>query len=124
MTVVRSVAASVLVVATVAIGAAPAFAASAKTDPDNEIVVTGSVGVPHGHVVKRVLIFDGDVRVDGRVRDWVFAFNGDVTVNGRVDGDVTALNGRVVVTRSGFVDGDVVSKDRPAIARRASVTGN
>src|SRR6266516_4850105 len=113
-----------LALATVALAAGPAFAATDNGDPDNQIVITGAVDVRKGDVVKRVLIFDGDVRVDGRVTDWVFAFNGDVTVDGRVNGDVTAFNGRVVVTESGFVDGDVVSRDPARIANRSSVTGD
>jgi hypothetical protein len=104
--------------------AAPAFAATDRDDPSDQIVITGSVDVPRGEVVDRVAIIDGDVRVDGRVRDWVFAFNGDVTIDGRVNGDVTALNGRVVVTESGSVAGDVVSSDRPLIANRSSVEGD
>jgi hypothetical protein len=104
--------------------AAPAFAATERDDPSDQIVITGSVDVPRGDVVDRVAIIDGDVRIDGRVRDWVFAFNGDITINGRVNGDVTALNGRVVVTESGSVAGDVVSSDRPLIAKRSSVEGD
>jgi hypothetical protein len=117
-------------VATLALAVLPvlAGAASAATrgndDPESQIVITGSVDVRRGDVIERVLIFDGDVRVDGRVRDWVFAFNGDVTIDGRVSGDVTALNGRVVVTESGSVGGDVVSSDRPVIANRDSVAGD
>ncbi len=113
-----------LVLGAMMLAAAPAFAATHHDDPNNQIVITGSVDVRDGDVVNRVMIFDGDVRVDGRVRDWVFAFNGDVTITGRVNGDVTALNGRVVVTASGSVAGDVVSSDRPVIAKRSSVQGD
>jgi hypothetical protein len=118
------VAAFLFIVAVVALSVTPAFAASKDEERNNEIVITGTVDVRSGDAVDRVLIFDGDVRIDGRVRNWVFAFNGDVVVNGRVNGDVTALNGRVVVTESGSVAGDVVSSDRPAIANRSSVHGN
>jgi Polymer-forming cytoskeletal len=118
------VAAFLFVVAVVALSVTPAFAASKDEERNNEIVITGTVDVRSGDAVDRVLIFDGDVRIDGRVRNWVFAFNGDVVVNGRVNGDVTALNGRVVVSESGSVAGDVVSSDRPAIAKRSSVHGN
>ena len=70
-----------------------------------------------------MLIFDGDVHINGVVKDWVFAFDGDVVVDGRVNGDVTALNGRVVVTSTGSVGGDVVSGDPPVISQRTSVAG-
>ena len=97
---------------------------SVRDDPDNVIVISGSVDVPRGESIEHVLVFNGDVRVDGRVHGWVVAFNGDVTVNGRVGGDVTAANGRVKVTASGSVGGDVVSADRPTIADRSSVAGD
>ena len=113
------------VLATLAAVAAPAFAATAHDDdPRSQIVITGSVDVRPNQTVRRVLIFDGDVRVDGRVDDWVFAFHGDVTVSGHVGGSVTALTGRVVVTQTGTVGGDVVSSDPPLIARRSSVEGD
>ena len=95
-----------------------------RDDPDNQIVLSGSVDVPRGESLEHVLIFNGDVRVDGRVHEWVVAFNGDVTIDGRVGGSVTAFNGRVVVTESGSVGGDVVSSDRPRIAERNSVAGD
>ena len=69
---------------------------TSRTDRDDQVVITGNVDVRSGESVDRVLIFDGDVRVNGVVQDWVFAFNGDVVVDGRVNDDVTALNGRVV----------------------------
>src|SRR5262245_3231350 len=115
----------VLLLAAVAVIATPAFAARDDSDStDNQIVITGTVNVPSGQVLDRVLILDGDVRVAGRVRDWVFALNGDVRVEGRVGGDVTAVNGRVTVTESGSVGGDVVSGDPARIANRSSVAGD
>jgi hypothetical protein len=116
----------VAIVGTVLAGVAGVATAATpeREDIDNQIVITGTVDVPRGESLERVLIFDGDVRIDGRIRDWVVAFNGDVTVNGRVSGDVTAANGRVVVTESGSVGGDVVSADRPVIANRNSVAGD
>jgi hypothetical protein len=116
----------VAIVGTVLVGFAGLASAGTRDreDTDNQIVITGTVDVPSGESLERVLIFDGDVRVAGRVRDWVVAFNGDVTITGRVNGDVTATNGRVVVTESGSVGGDVISSDRPVIANRNSVTGD
>ena len=113
------------VVGAVALAATPTFAATDKADErNNQIVLSGTVIVRSTDAIDRVLIFNGDVRVNGRVRDWVFAFNGDVVVNGHVNGDVTSLNGRVVVTESGSVGGDVISSDPPLIANRGSVGGN
>ncbi|HEY7105572.1 MAG TPA: hypothetical protein VH986_04175 [Acidimicrobiia bacterium] len=128
-TAVRLVACS-FAFAVLTLGVAPPLVgvASAATrgasDPDNQIVITGSVDVPAGTTIDHVLIFNGDVHVKGRVRDWVVALNGDVTVSGRVGGSVTSANGRVVVTDSGSVGGDVISADKPVIARRDSVSGN
>jgi hypothetical protein len=119
------VTAFLFVLGAVAFAAAPAFAATDKEDErNNQIVLSGTVIVRSTDTIDRVLIFNGDVRVNGRVRDWVFAFNGDVVVNGHVSGDVTSLNGRVVVTESGSVGGDVISNDPPLIANRRSVAGD
>ena len=38
-----------------------------RTDRDDQVVITGSVDVRSGESVDRVLIFDGDVRVNGVV---------------------------------------------------------
>ena len=78
----------VAVVGAVVVGFAGDAAAgtSVHDDPDNLIVISGSVDVPRGESIEHVLVFNGDVRVDGRVHGWVVAFNGDVTVNGRVGG--------------------------------------
>lgn len=124
MRILARVVAFVFALAMVALSVTPAFAASTHEDRNSEIVITGTVDVRSGNAVDRVLIFDGDVRVQGVVKDWVFAFNGDVVVDGRVGGDVTALNGRVVVTSTGSVGGDVVSSDPPAISQRSSVHGD
>ena len=55
------------VVGLVALGASPAFAAEVRTDRDDQVVITGSVDVRSGESVDRVLIFDGDVRINGVV---------------------------------------------------------
>jgi hypothetical protein len=117
-------AAFLFVVGLAVLSASPAFAATARVDRDDQVVITGNVDVREAEAVDRVVVFDGDVRVRGVVNDWVFAFNGDVVVDGRVNDDVTALNGRVVVTETGSVGGDVVSGDPPVIAQRSSVAGD
>jgi cytoskeletal protein CcmA (bactofilin family) len=105
-------------------------------DPsDRRISITGDIHVARGEVVDgQVATFDGSVRVDGTVTDYVLVGEGDLVVtgrvtrgvvvlhgnariSGRVGGDVVALSGSVTVTRDGSVGGDVVSRRDPQIAR-------
>ena len=110
--------------------AAPAGAFIRTCDTDrpcnvgNQIVLTGQVIVTETESAKSVVILDGDVQVDGRVRDTVFAINGDVLVRGRVDDEVISLNGRVRVADGGFVGGDVVSRKAAIINEGATVRGS
>ena len=125
-----------LVVACVAMAAAPAFAAEGGiTSSDRRISVSGDVVVARGEVVTGpvaaidgsvvvrgtvtdyVVVGDGDLTVSGRVTRSVVVVHGDAVISGRVRGDVVAIMGRVTVTRTGSVGGDVVSRKDPRIAR-------
>jgi len=123
--------------------AAPGFAAdsaarsrhSSSTGNDRRVSVIGDIEVAKGDTVNGpVATLDGSVRIDGTVTDYVFVGDGDLVVtgkvtrgvvvahgdariSGRVGGDVVALTGRVVVTSSGSVGGDVVSRREPRVAR-------
>jgi hypothetical protein len=125
-----------LVVAWVAMAAAPASAAEGGiTSSDRRISVSGDVVVTRGEVVTGpvaaidgsvvvrgtvtdyVVVGDGDLTISGRVTHSVVVVHGDAVISGRVRGDVVAIMGRVTVTSSGSVGGDVVSRKDPRIAR-------
>ncbi len=122
-----------LAVGWVAIAASPAFAQQGGiASSDRRISVSGNVEVARGEVVTGpvaaidgsvfvrgavtdyVVVGDGDLIVSGRVTRSVVVVHGNAVISGHVRGDVVALLGRVTVTRTGSVDGDVVSLARPA----------
>ncbi|MBD1382466.1 zf-HC2 domain-containing protein [Metabacillus arenae] len=72
----------------------------------NLVVENNVVTVPEGVVVEGdVLVKNGDLRIDGKVK-------GDVTVvNGKVKGDVTVVNGDQYLASAGEVTGDIEEVD-------------
>jgi cytoskeletal protein CcmA (bactofilin family) len=125
-----------LAIVAVVVTTAPTLAARRGTSGgDRRISVVGDVTVSSGVTVDGLVATgDGTVRVAGTVTDFVFVGDGEVFVSGRVTrgvviahgdahisgrvgGDVVALSGRVIVTSSGSVGGDVVSRLTPRVAR-------
>lgn len=88
------------------------------------ISVDGDVRID-GVVKNDVYVVGGDVRIFGRVRDDVLVIGGDVTVIGGMDGDLVVIGGRAIVTSAdAFVGGDIRSTDQPRIASGAQVSGS
>jgi hypothetical protein len=100
---------------------AGAAASPPQVSGDTTVVLKGDTTVPPGGVVDRVVVFDGRVRVEGRVRHDVVVLHGSATVTGRVGGDVDVLSGRATVASTGRVGGSVRSGDPPRVARGAVV---
>jgi hypothetical protein len=131
----RSSAFCALVLLTVTLTAAPAFAGGGTTRGDRRIAITGDVVVAKGETVGGpVIAVDGNATIAGTVRDYVGVGNGnlrvsgrvtrgvvvvhgDAHISGRVGGDVVALSGRVIVSPGARVSGDVVSRLEPRVAR-------
>lgn len=71
---------------------------------------TGDVHIRTDEVVNGdVVVFSGDVVVDGRVNGDVVAFSGKVIVNGEIDGDVVTLAGRVNQGEGSRITGTLVT---------------
>jgi cytoskeletal protein CcmA (bactofilin family) len=112
---------ALLVAAFVAVAAAPAQA----KDPDDQIVITGTVDVPAGKTVGDVVVVDGPVTVAGTVHGDVVSITGRVTISGTVRGDVTAFDKRVVLTPTARISGDLLYGDkRPVVPAGAVVSGD
>ncbi|HEX6237679.1 MAG TPA: hypothetical protein VFZ68_10825 [Acidimicrobiales bacterium] len=112
--------ASVLAVVALAglagVAVAPAAGAQvAEEQGDNVVVLTGRAVVRSGETVDNVVIADGPAVIDGTVRNGVIALNGDVLVRGVVEDQIVAVDGRVRIFPSGEVQGDVLSRNRPAV---------
>jgi Polymer-forming cytoskeletal len=126
MTTLRKRACGALVVALLGVlsYASPALAQDDAPSGDDVVVLTGGADIAEDETVGDVVIFDGDVRVDGTVDGDVVAFNGRVTVAGIVQGDVISFNGRVVAEAGSQIDGDVESRPEARIDPDADVAGD
>ena len=91
-------------------------------EPEDQIVLAGSVAVPRGQRVGEVVVFSGRVTVNGVVSGDVVVFEGPVTVTGQVDGSVIAADGVVRLEESARVGGDVFSSET-ILARPGSKVG-
>jgi hypothetical protein len=76
-------------------------------EPEDQIVLSGTVDVPRGARVGEVVVFSGRVRVDGVVTGDVVILEGPVTIRGQVDGSVIAADGDVRLGDAARVGGDV-----------------
>jgi hypothetical protein len=119
----RAILALGLAVLTLVAGATAATAQAEET-PDNIVVLTGRAEVREGETVDHVVIFDGDVTVDGTVRDTLVALHGDVLIRGTAEDDVVAADGRVTVADGGQVQGDIVSRRRPVVESGGTFDGS
>jgi hypothetical protein len=92
-------------------------------EPEDQIVLAGSVAVPRGQRVGEIVVFSGRVTVNGVVSGDVVLFEGPVTVTGQVDGSVIAADGGVRLARSARVGGDVFSSETVLARPGAKVGG-
>ncbi len=92
-------------------------------EPEDQIVLSGSVDVQRGHTVGEVVVFSGSVLVRGVVQGDVVVLEGPVLVSGQVDGSVIAADGDVRLQPSARVGGDVLSSRPVAIRAGARVGG-
>jgi hypothetical protein len=92
-------------------------------EPEDQIVLAGSVAVPRGQRVGEIVVFSGRVTVKGVVSGDVVVFEGPVTVTGQVDGSVIAADGGVRLAESARVGGDVFSSETVLARPGAKVGG-
>src|SRR5207247_11308339 len=90
--------------------AAPASAADAG-EPQDQIVLSGTVDVPRGREVGEVVVLHGSVSVEGVVHGDVVVLDGRISVTGQVSGAVVAINGPVFVGPDAQIVGDVLVRD-------------
>jgi hypothetical protein len=100
-----------------------AHAATVQPRDDSLVVLSGDAYVAARDTVDSVVVFNGGVLVDGRVRDAVVAFSGPVTITGDVGGNVVVFDGLLTVQNGAHIGGDVFA-DRRAIASGATIDGS
>lgn len=104
-----------------------ASAAAAQTEDGDKhnalVVITGGARVASDQSFDDVVVFDGDVTIDGEVNETIVVFNGDAEISGTVGGDVVVFNGDLTVRSGASVLGDVASTRDPVIEEGAEVAG-
>jgi len=115
----------VMAAAAILVIAPPAAAQTEEHDEHNALVVlTGGARVASDQSFHDVVVFDGDVTIDGQVHETLVVFNGDLEVSGTVGGDVVVFNGDVAVRSGASVLGDLASTRDPVIEDGAEVAGD
>ncbi|HUF58306.1 MAG TPA: polymer-forming cytoskeletal protein [Actinomycetota bacterium] len=95
-----------------------------RIEPEDQIVLAGSVVVPRGERVGEVVIFSGRATVHGVATGDVVVLEGPVTVTGQVHGSVIAADGVVRLAESARVGGDVFSSEEVLARPGAKVGGD
>lgn len=104
---------------------APAASAQEENDRHDVLVVlTGGAHVTADQSFEDVVVFDGDVTMEGEVQGSLVVFHGDLTVSGHVEDDVVVFDGDVTIASGATVDGDVASFTDPVIEEGAEVAGD
>jgi hypothetical protein len=105
--------------------AVPAAAAeeAPRLEPEDQIVLAGSVTVPRGTTIGEVVVFSGRVTVSGVVEGDIVVFEGPVVVSGQVNGSVITADGLVQLRESALVGGDVISSEPLRADPGAKVAG-
>ncbi|HEX5936605.1 MAG TPA: hypothetical protein VFZ75_02775 [Actinomycetota bacterium] len=101
---------------------AGSFRQETPAEPEDQIVLAGTVTVRRGTRVGEVVVFSGRVRVDGVVTGDVVVLEGPVIVRGQVDGSVIAADGDVRLGATALVGGDV-SAGGAVLARPGAEVG-
>jgi cytoskeletal protein CcmA (bactofilin family) len=91
--------------------------------PEDQIVLAGTVAIPQGERVGEVVVFSGSVDVEGVVTGDIVILDGPVTVTGQVNGSVIAADGVVRLAASARVGGDVLASEPIRIRPGAKVGG-
>jgi hypothetical protein len=102
--------------------AAPATAAGAA-EPQDQIVLSGTVDVARGREVGEVVVLHGNVSVEGVVHGDVVVLDGSISVTGQVSGAVVAINGPVFVGADAQIGGDVLVRDSVTVKEGAKIGG-
>jgi hypothetical protein len=116
-----------LLLASALLAVFPASAVARNIGPDDEIVITGTVRVPHGEHADRVVIGDGRVDIHGHVDGVILAIDAPVHIarGAVVDGKIIAIARRVTVDAGATLNNDLIYVDKkPRVSRGATVYGD
>jgi len=120
----RVLALGMLVLVTVAPATARAAEGDARPDPEDQIVLSGSVSVPRGKEAGEIVVFHGSATVAGVALGDVVVLDGPIVVNGQVSGSVIAVTGDVTLGPGAQVRGDVIAGGTVDATKGSQVSGD
>jgi hypothetical protein len=124
MAILRRALASVLCTIAALVAAAPSAGAAERSDPVDQVVLSGSVTVPRGKEAGEIVVLHGTVLVAGVALGDVVVLEGRITVTGQVSGSVVNLGGSVFLGRGAQVRGSVMASGQVKRAEGAQVGGS
>ncbi len=120
MSTARLISPAIVAAAFLAAAAAPAAAAA---EPQDQVVLAGTVEVPRGREVGEIVVLTGSAVIEGVAFGDVVVLNGDITVNGQVSGSVIAVDGSVSLGPDAQVGGDVTARGEIELTEGVRVEG-
>ncbi len=105
----------------------PAGASAQTRDEDRAdflMRVGGDVVVPAGESIGSVVVIDGNLQIDGTVRNFAMVIHGDMTVNGRVNHDLSVISGDITLNDGAVVNNVVSVRGDLNRASGATVNGH
>ena len=95
-----------------------------RSEPRDQIVLSGDVFVRRGQEAGEIVVVHGEVVVAGVARGDVIVIDGVITVTGQVSGSVVNANGPVILGPSSQVLGDVLAHGGVTRSGGAAVGGD
>jgi len=95
-----------------------------SAEPEDQIVLSGTVTVPKGKEAGEIVVFHGRATVAGVALGDVVVLDGPIVVNGQVSGSVVAVTGDVTLGPGAQVRGDVVAGGTVTADEDARVEGD
>ena len=98
----------------------------ANDDKGVLVRIDGDVRVAANETLSNVFVVNGDVVVDGTIRDTLFVINGDAVVSdtGRVDGDINVVRGDLTLAGGSRVDNVMLLNSDITREPGSTVTGD
>jgi hypothetical protein len=104
----------------------PAAASAQTPSGDDGVIlrVRGDVTIPRGETVATVIVIDGNLTIEGTVRDLALVIEGNADVRGNVQGDLTVISGDIQLGSAAVVKNVNSIRGDFERAQGATVTGD
>lgn len=115
---------AIALLAGVFVAMAGTAAGASPRDPEDQVVLSGTLQVPRGRTVGEVVVFHGTALIQGVARGDVVVLDGRIVVSGQVSGSVINVDGPVVLQSTAQIRGDVRAGGSVIVREGAEVAGS